>query len=80
MAHIQSTTSDPPQPLGGGVRCFFPVCLTADPPNLTLDQLAIDGAETGLRQKENYFGSSYFSVTSPSPSILPKAVLPGGTN
>jgi hypothetical protein len=27
-----------------------------------------------------YAGSSYLSVTSPSPSILPVAVLPGGTN
>src|SRR5262249_55283873 len=28
----------------------------------------------------DYLGSSYFSETSPSPAILPVAVLPGGTN
>jgi hypothetical protein len=32
------------------------------------------------RENRRYFGSSYFSVTSPRPAILPVAVLPGGTN
>jgi hypothetical protein len=80
-----SSRRTPPAPRGCVRRCRAagaeqPVQVVMTDPPRSARQRRQRRRLYALHRHRGQRGSSYFSVTSPSPSILPTAVLPGGTN